>query len=466
MGLERFRIDYNKRGLTDGVVLLLLGLLVPVVINESGFGIYESLRNALDAGNPQLILLVATKLVLLNSIRAVPHYMGAFLISESVKIFYHGKRRFIFNIVLTFFTIWLVYVIIGQIYPFHYHFGIPAMLIVAFVLILSYTNLFSVSWISKLVLLVCLLMSVQWLDVIPQLSGLGIGRGELSQDTKMFAEFLGYSKTLGWYAVSMLLAFMVCVIIQVQLLYKEHKLRIAMLEIKQAEKKLIDSRVNALRLRSMTEVQSLVHDLKTPLTTIQGLVTLSEMMEKDGQILAYLRKISGSVEAMSSNISEILHRDSMQVFTTEELMKTVLKQISINVPAEKLRYQNDCETACLLGNRIYLSRAVINLIDNAQQAIDGTGGLISVTIYRQGAWIAIEVRDNGKGISDETLQKIWQPGYSQNQSTGLGLSFTRQVIKDHKGSIKIQSRLGRYTQIQILLKEVPKDDGDQDHSGD
>ena len=83
-------------------------------------------------------------------------------------------------------------------------------------------------------------------------------------------------------------------LIQVQLLYKEHKLKISNEKTMQVEKELHQTQMEALKLRNSSEVQSLVHDLKSPLTIAQGLVSLAEMMEKDELIQEYFKKISSS----------------------------------------------------------------------------------------------------------------------------------------------------------------------------
>ena len=71
---------------------------------------------------------------------------------------------------------------IYRIYGIRYDLGIPALLLIGFVLQLSYMNLFSVSMLNKLLLVASLLMSIQWLDVIPHLSDSGFGRGEISRE--------------------------------------------------------------------------------------------------------------------------------------------------------------------------------------------------------------------------------------------------------------------------------------------
>ena len=448
------KLSYNKNRIVIGLLLLLLGIAAPFFINERSFNIYNSLNQTLAKDAPLDLFYAAAKLVIMNCIRALPHYMGAFVISESISFLIKKKTWFLFNIILTFGIIWVIYYIIDLIYPIKYDFGIPAVLIVMFILLLSYLNLFSVSWINKFIIVLSLLLSVQWLDIVPFLTSRGFGRGEISWDIKNVALLLEYDGIMTLYALSMFVAFMICSLIQVQILYKEHSLQMTTLKNTQVEKELVGAQMNALRMRSFGEAQSLVHDLKTPLTTILGLVSLSEMLESDMRIKEYLSKISNSVTNMNVLISAILYEDKMNNFTTSELMKSVLSQTSISIPGNKLVNRNDCPGAVLYGNQIHLSRAIVNLLNNAFQAIEKNGGLIKTFIYRDNDEIVIDVYDNGEGIPKEAMQSIWELGFSGNSSTGLGLNFTKQVIENHGGKIIIESEIGKYTKVIIRLKEI------------
>ena len=88
-----------------------------------------------------------------------------------------------------------------------------------------------------------------------------------------------------------------------------------------------------------------MHDLKSPLTTAQGLISLAGMMEENPLIREYFGKITVSLESMSVMISEILYENTRALITTEELMNTVLAQVSIRIPAKMIRYRNEVPEA-------------------------------------------------------------------------------------------------------------------------
>ena len=439
---KKVGIQYNSKLFVQGCILALLGVAGPAIIMESRLGIYETLRAGMMEDRASFLIIAALKLVMMNVIRAVPHYLGAFLINESVHIYLYGKKRFAFNIVFTLSLIVLIYDVIYRIYGIRYDLGIPALLLIGFVLQLSYMNLFSVSMLNKLLLVASLLMSIQWLDVIPHLSDYG-------------------------FAMSMFLAFLYASLIQVQLLYKEHKLKISNEKTMQVEKELHQTQMEALKLRNSSEVQSLVHDLKSPLTIAQGLVSLAEMMEKDELIQEYFKKISSSLISMNMMISEILYEDRYSPIMMEDLMKMVLAQVSILVPREMLDYEITCPRTVINGNKIRLSRAIINLITNAYNAVSKETGKIHIMVEEKEAFVNITVTDNGSGIEAGDMEHIWDLGYSDKQSTGLGLPFVRQVIENHKGAVHVESEKNHYTKVIVCLRKGEQTDGEcEDNPGD
>ena len=110
------QIQYNSKLFVQGCILALLGVAGPAIIMESRLGIYETLRAGMMEDRASFLIIAALKLVMMNVIRAVPHYLGAFLINESVHIYLYGKKRFAFNIVFTLSLIVLIYDVIYRIY--------------------------------------------------------------------------------------------------------------------------------------------------------------------------------------------------------------------------------------------------------------------------------------------------------------------------------------------------------------
>jgi two-component system NtrC family sensor kinase len=109
-----------------------------------------------------------------------------------------------------------------------------------------------------------------------------------------------------------------------------------------------------------------------------------------------------------------------------------------------------------------LQQVLVNLIRNAVHAVEASDGLIEVSTRDwQDKGIAIEVKDNGAGIPDEQLDKIFNPFFTtkqqaENQGTGLGLSLSYSLMHRYGGSISVSSQQGVETVFTIWLLCKPK----------
>ena len=100
-----------------------------------------------------------------------------------------------------------------------------------------------------------------------------------------------------------------------------------------------------------------------------------------------------------------------------------------------------------------LNQVFMNIIDNAQDAMQPTGTL-TINVYRQDENVKIEFIDTGSGISKENISKVFDPFFTTKavgKGTGLGMSISYRVIKDHDGTIEIDSEVGKGTKFTITL---------------
>jgi signal transduction histidine kinase len=100
-----------------------------------------------------------------------------------------------------------------------------------------------------------------------------------------------------------------------------------------------------------------------------------------------------------------------------------------------------------------LNQVFLNLLNNAQQAIEGEGTIFLSTQRREGE-VYIAVRDSGAGIPAEHLPRIFDPGFTTKGvgvGTGLGLSICYQIVQDHGGRIEVESAPGRGSTFTVVL---------------
>lgn len=104
-----------------------------------------------------------------------------------------------------------------------------------------------------------------------------------------------------------------------------------------------------------------------------------------------------------------------------------------------------------------LNQVFMNLFINATQAIEGRGQIRIKTSANNGK-VCVQIADNGKGIAPDHLPRIFDPGFTTKGAgvgTGLGLAISYNIIQKHKGTISVQSELGKGTEFTILLPIEP-----------
>jgi two-component system CheB/CheR fusion protein len=101
-----------------------------------------------------------------------------------------------------------------------------------------------------------------------------------------------------------------------------------------------------------------------------------------------------------------------------------------------------------------LKQAFLNLIQNAQEAMEETNGKLLITAKnkKEKKQVHITFKDNGKGISPERLEKLGEPFFTtKEKGIGLGTTISYKIIKQHKGTIHFESEPGKGTTVRVIL---------------
>ncbi|HIJ89970.1 MAG TPA: hypothetical protein HPP95_03845 [Deltaproteobacteria bacterium] len=121
------------------------------------------------------------------------------------------------------------------------------------------------------------------------------------------------------------------------------------------------------------------------------------------------------------------------------------------------RYDHPDQPVLVNGNPNQLQQVLVNLLLNAVQAMQPNGRL-NLTVFAQENEARIVVRDNGAGIAPEALTHIFDPFFTtKNEGTGLGLSLSYAIVKDHNGDIEVESEKGSGTTFRITLPLLHRD---------
>jgi len=209
---------------------------------------------------------------------------------------------------------------------------------------------------------------------------------------------------------------------------------------------------DALVGRSHTEgyVQTLTHELKSPLTAIRGAAELlreslpAEQRERFSvNIVEQVKRLQLLAERLLELASLEKRRtlDDIQLVEIEALCVAVIDAIEPVARIKKISVQLaiDIDTALQLeGDQFLLYQAVTNILSNAID-FSPANSAIEVSVADQAGWIEIRVRDHGPGVPDYALDQVYEKFYSLRRpdsgqkSTGLGLAFVREIVLLHGG---------------------------------
>ncbi|MDQ5824906.1 MAG: HAMP domain-containing histidine kinase [Chloroflexota bacterium] len=230
-------------------------------------------------------------------------------------------------------------------------------------------------------------------------------------------------------------------------------------------------------------VANISHDLKTPLTSIQG---FSQAM-LDGSIAdaaGYKQAaqiIDTESQRMSRMVTQLLNLTQLQNGLRALELRPVelgplLGQLVLTMQPQttaagiELVAQFSTDSVVVLGNADMLKQAFGNLIDNALKHTPG-GGTITMSLLPVGNGVNVLVSDTGAGIPASEVQRVMERFYQvdkarasgQERSLGLGLAITREVIQAHHGNIRIDSVEGKGTSVSVWL---PASIGHSPRAGD
>lgn len=450
----------DRKKFCIGMLLVFSGIWLPALLTVFNFKVIESLIKSLHMKDNSYLLVAALRLAGLNAIRCFPHYIGAFFVGEAVRISLRGKSHRWLSALLVAGLIVCVYRCIDIVHHIHYDFGVPALILVTLQVVLWSINYTYISPIKKMAMQMCFITAFQFLDVMPALNSLPFGRGETSQFVKQAAAVLDMKQLLNGMCLLFFTLFLLMGLMLLLTLRDENHLRqIAALK-EQSEEIKTTALVQEQENRSYQEMQHLVHDLKSPLTAIQNLVGVMQYccagpgQEKERE---YLTAMENLVSNMSQMISEILYQDSQTLLTTAALLSVVRSQVSVSPYAQQVVVENQAPDAQIRVNRIRMARAIINLLNNAYNALPEGKGTIHLTISRDRVQdmpvVRLEVADDGKGIPAEALPFIWKRGYSSHGSHGLGLIYVKSIVESSDGRVSIASQEEAGTVVTIDLPE-------------
>lgn len=210
------------------------------------------------------------------------------------------------------------------------------------------------------------------------------------------------------------------------------------------------------------------HELKTPVTSIKGYVQMLQSLYKDSGdkiLIDSLKVVDRQIVTLTKLITELLDiskikSDGLEIrkesFEITDLINDILQEIMHTSPQYKIDFEI-AQTAIVFADKDRIGQVLINLLTNAiKYAPDAK--VIKVNCETANNWVTVSIKDEGIGISKKDQEKIFERFYrveGKDEQTypgfGIGLFIASEIINKHKGSIKVESELGKGSKFSFTL---------------
>jgi len=203
------------------------------------------------------------------------------------------------------------------------------------------------------------------------------------------------------------------------------------------------------------------HEVNTPLAVISTYAQmLAKQISEDEQKSKLLDKIAKQTFRASEIVNSLLSfsRTSPTEFVEVDVSKVIQETLNLvehqlKISAIEVKLDAPPVLPAVKGNAGKLQQVFLNLFLNARDAMDA-GGTLSVHAWSENGFARIDVADNGQGIAPEHMARIYDPFFTTKgarKGTGLGLSVTYGIVREHGGTIEVESRPGAGSRFRVEL---------------
>jgi len=229
-----------------------------------------------------------------------------------------------------------------------------------------------------------------------------------------------------------------------------------------------DELVRAERIAAWREIaQRIAHEIKNPLTPIQmAIETLQRAHGRratderaaalfDELFTESATTIIGEVKRLAHIVTEFsrfarLPAPSLATLELNPVVESAL-QLYAGTPVT-VRRALGAGLPSVRADRDQLTQVLVNLLENARDAVAEGGGAVEVETRLDGREVALTVRDDGPGMSEEVRAKIFVPYFTtKTKGTGLGLAIVHRIVTDHGGTITVESAPGKGAAFVVRL---------------
>jgi signal transduction histidine kinase len=203
-----------------------------------------------------------------------------------------------------------------------------------------------------------------------------------------------------------------------------------------------------------------LHDLNNLLGPIIAYADLAQdKLDASHPVQRYLAQIQGAAERARGLSERVLKRmrpreDDSRPVVIAELIREVVSWLRTEHPSHEVEIESPLSDRGIVGDAVGLQQMVLNLCKNAVEALPPEGGKVWIAVrdVEGRPELRLTVRDNGHGMDEAVLARIFEPFFSTKPGgTGVGLSIAREVVRRHRGTMTIESAQGSGTSFHVQL---------------
>ena len=217
-------------------------------------------------------------------------------------------------------------------------------------------------------------------------------------------------------------------------------------------------------------IAGVAHEIKNPLMSIRTFASLITAQGDDPEFqTAFQEYVPKEVDRISRLIETLINyarppRERKELLQVSELVRDCM---SLAYLSSKKNIPVECdvpENVAVYANGDQLRQALVNLLVNAIEAVETRMNLegepgeeplcVRVSGYREADRFVLEIFDRGSGMSEEDILQCTDPFFTTKKSgVGMGLALTKQYVRENDGRLEIESVLGQFTKMRMILKE-------------